>query len=125
MKWSAIMLAVVAIGATGRAEANPAAHHRAQHHRRLARPNPRHRVFEMAAGSSSVERPYHAAAPVGRETMPTSLQYRLGRSPAIAAIGYNRAGATYEIDPHDVNSAASTQLGHPDATVGAKVSVPF
>jgi hypothetical protein len=72
-----------------------------------------------------VERPYSAAAPARGEAMPTNLQYRLGRSPAIAAIGYNRTQGAYEIDPHEVNSAAGTQLGHPDATVGAKVSIPF
>jgi hypothetical protein len=53
------------------------------------------------------------------------VEYRFANGRVNGALGYNHAVNAYEIDPHEVNSAAATQLGHPDATMGAKVSIPF
>ncbi|HEY2178451.1 MAG TPA: hypothetical protein VGH15_07705 [Caulobacteraceae bacterium] len=125
MRWSAIAFLILATAAGGFADARPATHHRASRHHRLARAKPRRHVFEMAAAPARADQPYRAATPVRGNGLATSMQYRLGDSRAIAVIGYNRAPNRYEIDPHEVNSAASTQLGHPDDTVGARVSVPF
>jgi hypothetical protein len=125
MQWSAIILAVMAMAASGVAEARQAAHHRAAHRHHLARAKPRRQVFEMATGVAPAAAPYRAPAPIQADGLRTSVRYRLGHSRATAAIGYNRVAGAYEINPHEVNSAAGTQLGHPDATVGARVSIPF
>jgi hypothetical protein len=79
----------------------------------------------MATGVAPAAAPYRAPAPIQADALRTSVRYRLGHSRATAAIGYNQAPSGDEINPHEVNSAAGTQFGHPDATVGARVSIPF
>ena len=74
-----------------------------------------------------VSRNAYPSAPLAQrdDRIPTHLEYRFGHGRVVGAVGYNRVVNSYEINPHEVNSAASTQLGHPDATLGARVSVPF
>ena len=126
MKGSAWGLVVGALLSIGAAEARPTVSHRAVHHQRLAKARTNRPGVAIAAVAGPTERAYQPAlSSRSDEWMPTSLRYRFGRGRVVGAVGYNRVTDSYEIDPHEVNSAAGTQLGHPDDTVGARVSVPF
>jgi hypothetical protein len=118
------MLIALAWLSAGSAYARPAApRHRARHHR-AAHARPRHRIIELSDRGRTQPAPRQVVALL--QTHPrTSMAYRFGHSRVVGSVGYNQVADPYEIDPHEVNSAAGTQLGHPDGTVGAKVSVPF
>jgi hypothetical protein len=110
----------------GTAVAHAPARHHGVHHRRVARANPIHRVIEMSDVGANAEAPSRSVAPSpGEAPWRTSVEYRLAHGRVTGQLGYNRASGAYEINPHEVNSAAATQLGHPDDTMGAKVSIPF
>ena len=117
-----VVIAATIAGTTAMAHAPP----RHAHHRHLAKAKPRHQVVEMANVGATAEAPYHGVAPTpGQDHWRTSVKYQFAHGRVTGQLGYNHASNAYEIDPHEVNSAAATQLGHPDATMGAKVSIPF
>ena len=119
-----LIVAFAALAGTAAARA-PARHH-VIHHRHLARVKPRHQVIEMANVGATAETPYRGATSApGQDHWRTSVKYQFAHGRVTGQLGYNHASNAYEIDPHEVNSAAATQLGHPDATMGAKVSIPF
>ena len=120
--WGLFVAAVVCAGVC---DAHPLVRHRAVHHR-SATTRTHRRGVAIATVAAPPARPYDSALSARSDApMPTSLRYRFGHGRMIGAVGYNRVTDGYEIDPHEVNSAAGIQLGHPDATVGARIRVPF
>jgi hypothetical protein len=113
-----------ALSSSVEAGVRKARHVVSRHH--AGRPRSRHHIVEMSDVGRVRQAPYPALAtfqPDDRLHM--SLEHRFGQTGVVGALGYNRGAGAHRLDPNEVNSAASTQLGSPDDTVGAKVSIPF
>ncbi len=54
--------------------------------------------------------------------MRLAVERRMGR--ATGSLGYHPGGSE-PLDKHEINSAAGTQYGQSDSSVGAAVNVPF
>jgi hypothetical protein len=112
-------------GATEARVHKPIHRHGLSHHR-VARARSRHQILEMSDADVTTEKARYAPTPIQQDgRLRTSLEHRFGRTGVVGALGYNHAADGPHLDPHAVNSAASTQLGRPDNTLGAKVSIPF
>jgi hypothetical protein len=114
------------LAATVQANVRNSSHHHVPSHHRGARARSRHQILEMSDSEVTAEQAHHALTPIQQDgRLRTSIEHRFGRTGVVGALGYNHAADGPRLDPHAVNSAASTQLGRPDNTLGAKVSIPF
>jgi hypothetical protein len=115
-------MVVIMAAASGAAVA--ARHHAPVRHH--VRPNPpRHLVLSMSAADIAAPIPVVGVGSPATDHLHLAVDRRLGGSRWIGSLGYHPGEPAQALDPHAVNSAASVQLGQPDSTVGAKVSLPF
>ena len=120
-----LLLATLVILASGAAAQASIPRHAVRHHR-LAHAGVRHWVVEMkdtGAAPAGAAQPKLAQTPRDSR-LPTSVQQGLGRTGAVASLGFNHAGQTQGLERQEVDGAAEARFGHPD-TVGGKVTIPF
>ena len=115
-----VLIAILAVAA-GAAAAAPLHHHptRHRHYARL-----RHFSVEMKDDGRVADAPHRSAVRQDAYLNPM-VERRLGRTRAIAALGYNRGVVAPTLRPQELNGAAATRLGNSESTAGVSVKVPF
>jgi len=116
-----VMIAILALAAG--AAASPARHHPVRH-RHYARARTHHFSVEMKDDGRATAKPYRPATRQDAYLNPL-VQRRLGKTRAIAVLGYNRGAIPPTLGPHELNGAAETRLGQSESTAGVSVKVPF
>jgi hypothetical protein len=117
-----LVVAILAL-VTGAAAA-PARHHHPIRHRHYARARTHHFSVEMRDDGRATAKPYRPATRQDAYLNPM-VRGRLGKTSAIAALGYNRGAIAPTLGPHELNGAAETRLGQSESTAGVSVKVPF
>ena len=117
-----LVIAILALAAS--AAAAPARHHHPVRHRHYARARPHHFSVEMRDDGRAAAKPYRSATRQDAYLNPL-VQRRLGKTRAIAVLGYNRGAIPPTLGPHELNGAAETRLGQSESTAGVSVKVPF
>jgi hypothetical protein len=121
-----LALAVLAIPATSHANAAPKAR---TVHRHPARAHAAIRPVSLRAVDASTL----AARPADRvglartdDPMPTALSHRFDAAGAlVGSVGYHRADYANHLEASEVDAAAASQFGAPDATLGVNLTYHF